>query len=615
MREVACFLSPSLYKANFPSFIEGLRKNDIEVKCFDVFQHSQTGYTEQVREHNQRLAEREGCFCQQLQSHQEEHQHAPPLAHDYHFLCIAFEDSWQGVRAARRAGMCVVGIGCNPIERDRLRSQGAHAVAGSVSELLERFHVRNYYQVQYLPYVIYLREIVAKKVGYPVSLLDTLYGRFVKSSGVEGLDEIDDEEEDDKEEKKDDQGKSENAGLEQACHVELDNHANRLIPRDVLGIEPGSLADVYINNVGWPADKVPIIHFNSRGLEMDVIRIFGKYYRVPDCTMRGFVTSGGTEGNFTGLWWQRDYLKRLSNGARPVLLTSDQTHYSIAKAAQQLDIDTRTVRTLSTGEIDCDELSRVLDDIATSGDQLHPVLMGVNAGTTQTGAIDNLPKIHELLVDKVSSSGGHFSIHMDAALLGAVLPIINPFGEGVDYFNDLGVKTMAISGHKFFGSVTICGLLLTTESFLNDCFRHKDVNVEYLTGLHDITPSGSRNGFSVLSFHNTICGLYMHTDCRRLKAIVHQCYRNVDVFVERMTALVGADKVIRPPHSLQVCFPRPSDAMMVKYTLMPITLPFNSADQTVLLAGVCVLINVDLQRIDNFMSDYQQDEETQKHLL
>jgi hypothetical protein len=85
--------------------------------------------------------------------------------------------------------------------------------------------------------------------------------------------------------------------------------------------------------------------------------------------------------------------------------------------------------------------------------------------------------------------------------------------------------------------------------------------------------------------------------------------------VERMTALVGADKVIRPPHSLQVCFPRPSDAMMIKYTLMPITLPFNSADQTVLLAGVCVLINVDLQRIDNFMSDYQQDEETQKHLL
>ncbi|KAL3924926.1 MAG: hypothetical protein SGILL_000747, partial [Bacillariaceae sp.] len=141
MREVACFLSPSLYKANYPSFVEGLLQNDIETKCFDIRQHPKTGYIEQVREHNRRLAKREGCFCQQLlQSHQEEHQHAAPLSHDYHFLCIAFEDSRHGVRAARAAGMCVVGIGCNQIERDRLRSQGAHAVAASISELLENFH-------------------------------------------------------------------------------------------------------------------------------------------------------------------------------------------------------------------------------------------------------------------------------------------------------------------------------------------------------------------------------------------------------------------------------------------------------------------------------------------
>ncbi len=36
--------------------------------------------------------------------------------------------------------------------------------------------------------------------------------------------------------------------------VELNEHAHRIIPREVLGITPGSLADVYMNNVGWPQD-------------------------------------------------------------------------------------------------------------------------------------------------------------------------------------------------------------------------------------------------------------------------------------------------------------------------------------------------------------------------
>eukprot|EP00977_Amphora_coffeiformis_P015462 scaffold4511_cov171-Amphora_coffeaeformis.AAC.28 len=604
MREVACFLTPSIYKANFPSFVEGLEKNGIEVKCFDETD-PQSSYEVEITQHNQRLAEREGGFCQQLQSHQEEHQHAPPLPEDYHFLCLAFVDSRIGVRKARAAGMCVVGIGPNRLELNRLQAQGAHVVAASIAEILDKFHIRNYYQVQYLPYAIYLRNILEKKVGYPVSLLDTLRGRFVKK-GVNG----DMEEQDGLESEGDDD--------EEYC-VEIDNRSlERIIPRDALGIEPGSLADVYINNVGWPADKVPTIHFNSRGLEMDIIRMFEKYYRVPTGTMRGFLTSGGTEGNFTSLWWHRDYLRRLTNGEQPILLTSDQTHYSIGKAAQQLDIETRQIATLpETGEIDCRHLERVLEDLTVESTTTdRPILMQINAGTTQTGAIDDLPTIHRLLVEKVKSrpAGGYFSIHMDAALMGAVLPIINPFGPNVDYFKDLGVKTITISGHKFFGSVSICGLLLTTEFFLDECFRGENAGVEYLTGVHDITPSGSRNGFSVLSFHNTICGLYMHTNCRRLKAITRQCYRNVEVFVARMADLVGESKIIRPPYSLQVCFPRPSEVMMIKYSLMPVNMP-KRAEQSYRLAGVCVLINVSLQCINDFMTNYAMDKDVQPHLI
>jgi histidine decarboxylase len=598
MKEVACFLSTSLYKANYPSFVVGLGKNGIVTECFDI-KAPGASYEERVRNHNTQLAQQEGYFCQQMMLPHggKGEQFTPPNnLEDYNFLCIAFEDSRQGVRAARKAGMCVIGIGCNFIEQERLKSQGAHAVASSISELLIQFHIRNYYQVQYLPYVIFL-QVYQKQFGYPVSLLDTLRGKFIKK--VSSSDDLEEEE---------DLVESDVEQMDGDYHIELDQNSHRIIPRDVLGIEPGSLADVYINNVGWPADKVPTYHFHTRGLEMDIIRIFEKYYMVPTGTLRGFVTTGGTEGNFTGLWWQREYLRRKGHGERPILLASTQSHYSIRKASQQLDIEIVSVATLASGEIDCVDLESTLDDLALKFPK-RPVLMVVNAGTTQTGAIDNLPKIRSLLADKVTT---HFSIHLDAALMGAVLPIVNPFGPDVEYFNDMDIKTMAISGHKFFGSVTICGLLLTTSSFLDDCFHPDDVSVDYVSGLHDITPSGSRNGFHVVSFHNTICGLYMHTDCRRLRAIVHQCYQNVEIFLHRMTALVGTNRVIRPKFSLQVCFPRPSEGMMIRYSLMPVTPP---QEDGIRYAGVCILINVTLRRIDNFIRDYARDKNVQEHLL
>lgn len=558
------FLSPSLFAAN-GHMVVGLRKNGIRVECFDI---RDDNYQRAIATHHALLSQETG------------HTITPRP-----FLCIAFEDSRAGVNAAQNAGMCVIGIASNRIEFDRLKSQGAHAAAMSVAEILESFGVRNYYQVQYLPFVIHLRQLEEQKRGYPVSLLDSLRGRFVhhgKETDPDSLHESPDD------------------------LVELDEHAHRIIPREVLGISPGSLADVYINNVGWPNDDQidSSWHMDSKDLECDIIRMFAQLY---DCNVeeiRGFVTSGGTEGNFSGLWWQRDYLKDLSGQEPPILVASNQMHYSVGKAAQQLGIEVRAIAATRTGEIDIDDLARTLDKIERE-EPRRPILMNITIGTTQTGALDDLPRVHSLLVDKVRNRGGNFSIHVDAALMGAVIPIIKPFGDG-DMFRDYDVKTIAISGHKFFGSVCICGVVLTTAPFLDACFKGKDVSVRYLTGLHDMTPSGSRSGFNVLSFHNTLCGLYMHTNARRLKQIVAQCYRNVDYFVETMTALVGSDFVIHPQNSLTICFPRPSSDIMTRYSLMPVSI-ISAHEEKVVYAGVCILINVDRDRIDKFIAEYAVD--------
>lgn len=588
MREVAIFLSPSLYDSNL-QFVKGWTNNDI---CVTRFDSSDSSYIEAVRHHQNRIVESPdgGVFSQWYYDDDDElsnnNNNNNP---DFHFLCIAIENSCKGVVQAKAAGMCVIGIGSNPIECETLEQGGAHTVAQSLNELLfEKFKVKKYYQIQYLPYTIYLKDIAKKKTGYPASLLDTLSGRFIVQ---------------------------EKDGNHTRREIELDSHAERFIPRDVLGISPGSLADVYINNVGWPQDNIKSCHFQTRGLEMDIIRMFAKLYKIEE--MRGFITTGGTEGNFTGLWWQRDYLKsNNSAGVMPILVTSQMTHYSITKAAQQLGMEVRRVQVIpNNGAIDCQHLETVLTEIMEGKQQTQPpdILMNVNMGTTCTGSIDNLPLIHQILKEKVVNS--NFSIHLDAALMGSILPFINPFSDNddkkknVNYFRDFDVKTIAISGHKFFGSVCICGVLLTSQQFLQNYLnsqKNSNSNINYVQGLHDITPSGSRSGFHVLSLHNTLCGLDMHTRASKLHDIVHHCYSHVEYFLSKMNDLVGKENVIHPDHSLTICFPRPSEKLMEKWTLMPVTLPSLKDENE--YAAVCILINIDKKRIHEFMDDYEKDE-------
>lgn len=295
MREVAVFLSPTLYDAN-KSFVEGLKKNDISVTRFSIDEEgkkqqppqgssNENPYLDAVTRHNEKIASSpEGLFSQhykdsstsarsELTNHNNSNKNNKKTKiEEYNFLCIAIEDTLAGVRAARAAGMCVVGCGSNEIEINRLKAQGrAHATASSISDLLDQFHVKNYFQVQYLPYSIYLRDRAARKVGYPVSFLDNLCGRFIlrkgqnkarrissfDSQGTEHEDHVfinacngnDDDDDDDDDDDIEDDGLEE-SNEDDTRWMELDVNANRIIPREILGIRKGSLADVYINNVG-----------------------------------------------------------------------------------------------------------------------------------------------------------------------------------------------------------------------------------------------------------------------------------------------------------------------------------------------------------------------------
>lgn len=95
MREVRWQMAPALFDAN-PQLVERMRANGIPVDRFD---HRERDYRESAAAHDAALSEAFGRRAS-----------ARP------FMCVAFEDTKQGVQAARAAGMCVIGVARNSIE-------------------------------------------------------------------------------------------------------------------------------------------------------------------------------------------------------------------------------------------------------------------------------------------------------------------------------------------------------------------------------------------------------------------------------------------------------------------------------------------------------------------
>lgn len=195
------------------------------------------------------------------------------------FLILVLEHRGIGCKAAAASGMCVVGLNESMIDREMLLNHGAAVAVASIDEFFERFAVKSYYQMQYLPLCIHLLTKAETKMGYPVSLLDMIHGKYT-DLGVLTI------------------PTPKTTGLQLAPNgrvvVEV---STRLVHREVLGIVPGSLADEYINNIGWTYDTITGWGMNSRDLEKDIIVMLGRLFGLGRKEARGFVTSGGTEGD------------------------------------------------------------------------------------------------------------------------------------------------------------------------------------------------------------------------------------------------------------------------------------------------------------------------------
>jgi aromatic-L-amino-acid decarboxylase len=149
-------------------------------------------------------------------------------------------------------------------------------------------------------------------------------------------------------------------------------------------------------------------------LEANVVRWFCDVVGYPPGA-RGLLTSGGSLANFTALATAR--AERLPEDfLRGVLYASDQTHHSVQKAARLAGFPARNVREVPSDDrfrLDLGALRAAVAADRAAG--LTPFLVVGNAGTTNTGAVDDLGALAAL------AAAEGLWLHVDAAYGGFFL--------------------------------------------------------------------------------------------------------------------------------------------------------------------------------------------------
>jgi histidine decarboxylase len=268
-----------------------------------------------------------------------------------------------------------------------------------------------------------------------------------------------------------------------------------------------AVADLHygiINNLGDP-ERDGREPRNSKAIERDLVRELIKLFGGDVVECWGYVTqAGSTEGNQYGLLLARE---RFPDG---VLYSSAAAHYSVPKAAHLLRMSTDAVVVSADlrGEMDYEQLARAA--AARSG---QPAVVVATLGTTMTEAVDDVARIHAAL-DDAGVPDRH--IHVDGALAGVPLAldggsVAHLLSRSPSDGGRLDADSICISGHKFFATPHISGVVLSRRHHV----QRVSHAVDYIDG-YDATVSGSRSGHSAVELWYALASLGWEGHRRRV---------------------------------------------------------------------------------------------------
>lgn len=262
----------------------------------------------------------------------------------------------------------------------------------------------------------------------------------------------------------------------------------------------------YINSCGTAYEKGNYKLCKNK-FELNIISSISKNLGISTRDYWGYITSGGTEGNFWGI---REGLNTYPKG---ILYFSDSTHYSVYKYVEMTNNIKYDVIPTIDGSIDKEILVNKI--INNDKSKIDGVVLVLNFVTTEMGSCDDI----EYIINNLIKNGIPFYIHVDAALYGGIPNNQKKSpSQKLKKIIKLEVDSISISLHKYIGLPKTNGILLAKN-------KNKSHFIEYI-GQHDRTICGSRD-FLPFTTQQQIIEMYSRSS-------PNDYYKNIRYFEKKL---------------------------------------------------------------------------------
>lgn len=246
------------------------------------------------------------------------------------------------------------------------------------------------------------------------------------------------------------------------------------------------------NNIGCHTlGKSEMLFKGSQELEKEVIQVLAEdIFLAEPNSYDGYIAQGGTEANIQALWVFRNLYKNQYDAkhSEMVILSSEDTHYSVHKGSNLLNVDTVSIPVdFSTRTIVPEELDSIIEAQKAAGKKYFMVIS--NMATTMFGSVDN-PDLYAELLEKHEVV---YNIHIDGAFGGFIYPISNR--QSTINFANPHISSITIDAHKMLQAPYGTGVFLCRKGLIGNVLTKE---AQYVDGM-DITLSGSRSGANAIA--------------------------------------------------------------------------------------------------------------------
>lgn len=324
----------------------------------------------------------------------------------------------------------------------------------------------------------------------------------------------------------------------------------------------------------------------TQELEREVIQLLcTDILMAEDDTCDGYVAAGGTEANIQAAWIYRNYFKREHKAeySEIALIGSADTHYSISKAANLLNIAHYTVPVVfDTRVIIEEELDKVIKQAKADGKKYFIVIS--NMATTMFGSVDD-PDVY---AQYLKANEVPFKLHLDGAFGGFIYPVSTP-DTNVNFSNP-NVSSITLDAHKMLQAPYGTGVFLARKGLMQYVFTE---DAKYVNGM-DITLSGSRSGANAVAIWMILMTYGPYGWFEKINTLLYRtewCCRQLDA--------LGVTYYHYPKMNIiTIQAQHMTKALAEKYGLVP-----DSHGQETKWYKIVVMDHVEVEHLSDFIAD------------